>query len=447
MRINTLLVFFLSVLVEPSPVQAGIWNSIFSGKGDDAVPSIKLSNGQKIPLLGLEIGHVKASDVEAFVTEAFEGENSFRLFDTSHVSRNERELAKGIVAGAKQVKEATKQAGPVEVHVVTKVWYTHLGYERTRLSVRESLRELEEALQDPDVDLKVHLMLHWPRCYAGVEWMDCEGEEYYLPDAVKEAGPPPALDKQNAWKESWKALEDIYEAKDSYPGVVSIGVANFKNGDMKAIMSESRILPHLVQLNVWSLLHDPTTVNLCNRHNTHMQVFDVMNGIISRARQAPHASGHLHKVAHELASEERSLTAAQVVFKWLTQYEISALQRDIDLSVAGIPDLTENQLKEVGHAVEAILSGSDMEDDVHVQVTFHAQDQDMVLFFYPGPTDEDELMITYIKKGSSYQEPTHPKHQFRLYSAVDPEVYYDHVVDGKYGDFQHVHVALQQQQE
>lgn len=229
--------------------------------------------------------------------------------------------------------------------------------------------------------------------------------------------------------------------------MASIGVANFKNGDVKAIMNESRIRPHLVQLHVWSLLHDPSTVNLCNRYKAHMQVFDVMNGILSRAKDSPHASGHLRKVAHELsAADKPPLTTAQVVFKWLSQYEISALQKEADLTIHDIPDLNEEHLKDVGLAVEALLSGSDMENDVHVQVTFHAIDQDMVLFYYPGPTDEDEVIISYIKKGSSYQEPTHPKHAFRLYSAVDPYVYHDHIVDGYYGDFQNVHVILQQQE-
>jgi diketogulonate reductase-like aldo/keto reductase len=306
--------------------------------------------------------------------------------------------------------------------------------------------KLNEAMQDPNVDLKIHLMLHWPRCYAGIEWMDWEGKEYYLPDAaVKEAEPPPSLDKQqNAWKESWKALEDIYTSKESFPGVASIGVANFNNGDMKAIMSESRICPHMFQLNIWSLLHDPTIVNLCNQYKAHMQAFDVMNGILSRTKEAPHASGHLRKVAHELLPTDQPLTTSQVVFKWLSQYKISALQREVDLTIHTIPDLAEDRLKDVGHAIEAILSGSNMEDDVHVQITFHAKDQDMVLFYYPGPIEEDEVMITYIKIGSHYQEPTHPKHAFRLYSAVDPEVDLDHVIDGYYGDFEHVHVTLQE---
>jgi hypothetical protein len=198
------------------------------------------------------------------------------------------------------------------------------------------------------------------------------------------------VDKQNAWKESWKALEDIYNSKEeSYPGVASIGVANFKNGDMKTLMDESRIRPHMVQLNVWSLLHDPTTVNLCNQYtNAHMQVFDVMNGILSPAKEAPHASGHLRKVAHELLAAAEPLTTSQVVFKSLSQYKISALQREADLTIHDILDLSEAHLKEVGHAIETILSGSNMEDDVHVQITFHAKDQDMVLFYYPGPNDE-----------------------------------------------------------
>ena len=443
MRQTTVAFLVLNVLYLCTPTSSGIWNALFSGK-DAEKSTVKLANGEKLPLIGLEVGHIKASDVEAFVQGAFEGPNSVRLFDTSHVSHNEHELAKGIVAGVRQVKESSNEDGPVEVHVVTKVWYTHLGYERTMISVRESLRDLGEAIQDPNVDLKIHLMLHWPRCYDGVDWMDCEGEEHYLPDAVKQADPAPFHNKQNAWKESWKAMEDIYNSKDSYPGVASIGVANFKNGDMKAIMNDSRIRPHLVQLNVWSLLHDPTTVNLCNRHNAHMQVFDVMNGIVSRAKDAPHASGHLRMVAHELSPTEVPLTTAQVVFKWLTQFEISAVQREQDLILRGIHDLDEEHLKAVGHAVEAILSGSDMEEDVHVQVTFHAQDQDMVLFYYPGPTEEDEIMISYIKKGSHYIDLTHPKHSYRLYSAVDPYVYFDHVVDGYYGDIQHVHVTLQE---
>lgn len=407
------------------------------------VPIGELSNNNKIPLLGLEVGHMVASEVEAVVTEGYTLGDEVRLLDTSHFAGNENEVAMGIVAGARIAKELNDIKDPLEIHVVTKVWYTHLGYERTRLSVRESLKALDVARRDPNVNLKIHLMLHWPRCYDGVEWMHCEEEENDLPDYVKNAGPAPHLDRRNAWKESWRALEDIYSSKEAYPNIASIGVANFKNGDVEALMRDSRIKPHLVQLNVWSLLNDPTTVHLCHKHRAQIQVFDVMNGVLAHARETPHASGYLRMVAHEISNGANPITTSQLVFKWLTQFDIAGLHFDPNLSLNEVPDIGDDYQMIVSHAIEALLSGNDMEEDVHVQVTFHAQDQDMVLFYYPGPTAEYEMMISYIKKGASFEEPTHPNHAFRLYSAVDPHIYYDHVVEGSYGEQQDVHVTLE----
>jgi len=75
--------------------------------------------------------------------------------------------------------------------------------------------------------------------------MECEKEEGNLPEYVKDAGPPPHLDKTNAWKNSWRALEDMYmeheerrinDTKNSISGgpyLESIGVSNFELEDMK----------------------------------------------------------------------------------------------------------------------------------------------------------------------------------------------------------------------
>lgn len=420
-----------------SPVPNGKQSGSLEG-----ILSSTLYNGVEIPLIGIDLDQTKGSETEELVIASLTGDSPIRLFDSSHVSQQEGNIAKGIVAGVHKLKDSKRIQGRVEVHLVTKVWYTHLGYERTRLSVQESLRDLSPAIQDPNVDLKIHLLLHWPRCYVGIEWMHCQEEEDALPAAVRAAGPAPHLNKGKAWQESWKALEDIYGSKQAFPNIVSIGVANFKNGDMKAVMEESRVRPHLVQLNVWSLLNDPQTVHLCHQNSAAIQVFDVMNGIVTRASSTPHANGYLRKIAHEISPADDPVTTDQVIFKWLTSYGIAGLQVDPSLSLDGVLDLTDEHQKVVSHAVEAILTNTDMEDDIHVKVTFHADNQDMVLFYYPGPTDEDEMMIAYIKKGSSYDEPTHPRHAFRLYSAVDPHVYYDHIVDGYYGDAVDVHVEL-----
>jgi diketogulonate reductase-like aldo/keto reductase len=56
------------------------------------------------------------------------------------------------------------------VKILTKVWYTHLGYERTKHSVYQSLTNLGR----DSIDI---VILHWPRCNDEIEWMNCDAEE------------------------------------------------------------------------------------------------------------------------------------------------------------------------------------------------------------------------------------------------------------------------------
>ena len=133
-----------------------------------------------------------------------------RLIDTAHASNNEGILGEAIASfdGGGGVHRNTRGSPTIsshqEVHVVTKVWYTHLGYERTKMSVQESLQNLQEAINR---QIFVHVLIHWPRCNDDIPWMNCEEEENNLPPQVKTAGPPPHLNKYGAFVDSWKALE------------------------------------------------------------------------------------------------------------------------------------------------------------------------------------------------------------------------------------------------
>jgi diketogulonate reductase-like aldo/keto reductase len=438
------------------------------------MPATTLSNRVKFPLSGLGVGNLQPDLVEQMVSEGLHADRRTRLIDTAHASHNEKAVAKGIVSGVKHFldtkygdggagvrKKQQPQHHKVQVHVVTKIWYTYLGYERTKLSVQESLDALEEAILDESVDLKVHFLLHWPRCYSGISWMNCEGEEQDLPEDVKRVGPPPHLDKDNAWKQSWKALEDMYQS-GAYPELASIGVSNFSGDDLEELIALAKVQPHILQMNVWSLLNDPHLVDLCNRDGIHMQVYNVMNGIVNQERKAPHAHHHLLLVANVITKSELSasmdqgteldqapVTAAEVVLKWLTQMGISVIPRTSHISrlgensavsLARIPPLSDEHLETVAQAMEALLSGTDLDKDVHVNVTFHAKNNDMFLYWFNS--DGTEKQISYIGKGESFQESTHPKHLFRIYNAYNPEIYHDYTVTGTYGDHDHVHVEL-----
>jgi diketogulonate reductase-like aldo/keto reductase len=364
------------------------------------------------------VGNMVAEVIPAMVSQGLQVDKKIRLIDTSYISRNEHLVAKGIAEGVEKL-QATQGNEKVEVHVVTKVWYTHLGYDRTKQAVQSSLDNLKEAMDNENVILKVHVMIHWPRCYDNISWMNCEKEENDLPDVVKQAGPPPHLDKANAWKGSWKALEDIYE--DESNPVASIGVSNFHLKEVEALTELARVQPHIVQTNIWSLLYDPLLVGYCHKRDIHLQSFHLMNGVIRKSEVAPFAYHHILSVANELTKDMLSkelivsgteISAAQGLMAWLVQHQVSVIPRTTDLehlsensamAIGRIPELTDPQVKTVAISVEAMLSGEDVKEDAYVKVTFHAKTKDVYLYWhdleYGG-----EIQVSLIEKGKSFEE-------------------------------------------
>jgi diketogulonate reductase-like aldo/keto reductase len=411
---------------------------------EDGVLMAHLSNDNRIPLIGIGVGNSPHKIVGALVAEAIQDDKRIRLIDTAHASHNEELVAEGIVAGA----EKRSQGGKVEVHVITKVWYTHLGYERTKLSVEQSLKSLQHATDSDKVDLKIHFLLHWPRCYDNIAWMDCVAEEQNLDPAVKKAGPDPHKDTDNAWKESWKYLEDLY-LSDKYP-IESIGLSNFPLEDIEKMDSFARIHPQVLQVNLWSLLYDSLLVDYCHKHRIHIQVYNAMHGTVGEPGRAPHAYHHIQKVAYELTTATGlPVSPAQTVLSWLIQHGVSVIPRTSKLTrlqensavvLSTIPALADSQVETVAHAVEAYMSGDDMTKDIHVSVTFHAVNEDLMLYWVAK--DGRETRIDHIRKGDSFDETTYPNHVFRTYNAYNKDIYVEHQIDANFGEHKHIHVEL-----
>jgi diketogulonate reductase-like aldo/keto reductase len=454
-------ILLLSLVLIAAP-QKGDAQSLFQraaqlmskkNKGDlDDIPTTTLSNGVRIPLVGMGVGNMVGEVIPAMVSQGLQSDKKIRLIDTSNISQNEHLVAKGIAEGVEKLK-ATQGKEKVEVHVVTKVWYTHLGYDRTKQAVQSSLDSLKEAIDNDNVNLKVHVMIHWPRCYDNISWMNCEEEENELPDVVKQAGPPPHLDKANAWKASWKALEDIYE--DQSNPVVSIGISNFHLKEVETLTALARVQPHIVQTNVWSLLYDPLLVGYCHKRDIHLQSFHLMNGVIRKRETAPFAYHHILTVANELTKDMQSkelieagteISAAQGLLAWLVQHQVSVIPRTTDLehlsensamAIGRIPELTDPQVKTVAISVEAMLSGEDVKEDAYVKITFHAKTKDFYLYWhdleYGG-----EIQVSLIEKGKSFEESSHPGHAFRIYDSEEKSNYELFKVEGNYGDHHHV---------
>lgn len=336
----------------------------------------------------------------------------------------------------------------IEIHVVTKVWYTYLGYERTKASVLESIESFAKAIEHEKINLRLHVLLHWPRCYESVPWMECVKEETNLPSSIKDLGPDPNLDSENAWKESWKALEDLY-LSDKFP-IESIGISNFHVHDIEAMDSFARIHPHVLQVNLWSLLYDAMLVDYCHNSRIHIQAYNVMNGTLFRPDEAPRAYKHILKTATELEKIKGTpVTPGQVILAWLIQHGVSIvprtsrlqrLQENSALSLAAIPALTDKQVETVAHSVEAYLSGDDLMQDLYVSVSFHVVSKDIMLYW--RDSSGEEVRVAHVRQGESFHEETYPFHVFRTYDASNKDYYVDHEIDANFGEHKDIHVEL-----
>jgi diketogulonate reductase-like aldo/keto reductase len=410
----------------------------------DGIPFAHLANNNKIPLVGIGVGNLFDKLVPSMVAEAIQKDKKSILIDTSHASNNEKLVAKGLLEGVEMMKLG--EGEKIQVHVVTKVWYTHLGYERTKLSVQESLEALKPALESDQLEVHLHILLHWPRCFDEIPWMDCVGDEAALPAHVREAGPDPNKDP-NAWKESWRLLEDMYFSEE-YP-IASIGVSNFHLKDLEVIDSFARIHPHILQVNLWSLLYDAHLVDYCHKHRIHVQVYNAMQNTIMQPEKAPRAYHHIQKVAVDMSKGSGTfITPAQVVLAWLIQHGVSVIPRtsktdrlgeNSAVSISSIPAFNDMQVEAVAHAVEAYMSGDDLEKDLHVSVTFHAVSKDIVIYWV---TSTDEVRIAILRQGDNFVETTYPNHIFRTYDAQNKDVFKDHHIKANFGEHEDIHVEL-----
>jgi diketogulonate reductase-like aldo/keto reductase len=407
-----------------------------------------------MPLIGLGVGNMLPEVVPAIISHGLRSDKNIRLIDTSNISSNEVLVAEGIVEGAEYLEKNTGEQ-KVEVHVITKVWYTHLGYNRTMLAAKSSLDAFKGAIDHPNVELKVHIMIHWPQCYDNIPWMDCEGEEENLPESVKQAGPPPHLDTANAWKESWRALEELV-SDDTNP-IASIGVSNFHLKELETLDKIAKIKPHVVETTAWSLLYDPLLIEFCHKRNVHLVAYNLMGGIVHSSNVAPFAHHHILVIANDLTktmrrkgllSDDEELTAAQVVLAWLVQHSISVIPRTTDLyhlkensasSIAKIPIMNDKQVQTVAHSVEALISGDDLTEDAFVKLTFHAKSKDVYLYWH-DPEYGGEIQVAKIEKGKNFEESSHPGHVFRIYDSEEKTNMEVVTVDGKYGE--HTHIEL-----
>jgi diketogulonate reductase-like aldo/keto reductase len=221
------------------------------------IPRYTLNDGQSVPVIGFGTYPLRGDDgVEAMVHAL---EAGYRLLDTAVNYGNEEEVG-----------EAVRRSGlPREdIQVTSKIPGRHHEYDQAIGSVEESLRRLR-------FDYLDRVLIHWPN---------------------------PGVGK---YVEAWRALVELRNR-----GLVrSIGVSNFTEQHLHAVIEDSGVTPAVNQVELHPYFPQQEMVRVHTDLGIQTEAWSPLG-----KRSAPFAEPPVSE-----PSERYGVTPAQVILRWHLQ--------------------------------------------------------------------------------------------------------------------------------
>jgi diketogulonate reductase-like aldo/keto reductase len=223
----------------------------------------KLSNGVEIPCIGFGTWQTPNGDVGvSSVLSALEA--GYRHIDTAQSYGNEESV--GIA-----VKKSGIDRG--EIFLTSKLSNKVRGYQETLDAVEQSLRKL-------DTDYIDLFLIHWPN-------------PIMFRDRWQEA---------NA--ESWRALEELYNAGR----IRSIGISNFRPHHIEALMKTAKIAPMVNQIRLCPGDTQDELVDYCRARGMLLEAY------------SPLGTGKIFEVPEmRKLAEKYGKSIAQICIRWSLQ--------------------------------------------------------------------------------------------------------------------------------
>lgn len=233
--------------------------------GMELTRTITLNNGVEMPTFGLGVFKAESGDETSNAVQ-WALDAGYTAVDTAAFYANEGSVGEGI----RRSKTARE-----EVFVTTKVWNADQGYENTLKAFEKSLKELKMDY----VDL---YLVHWP---------------------IK-----------GKYKETWKALEELYRQKK----VRAIGVSNFEPHHLDDLIKDAQVVPAVNQVELHPYMQQRDVREACRRHN------------IAVTAWSPIARGKVltDKTIGAIA-EDHGKTPVQVTLRWELQHRIITIPKSV----------------------------------------------------------------------------------------------------------------------
>lgn len=222
-----------------------------------------LNNGVKMPWFGLGVFKAEeGQEVQNAVKWALEA--GYRSIDTAAFYQNESGVGQAI-----RDSEVARQ----DVFVTTKLWNSDQGYDSAFQAFETSMRKL-------NLDYVDLYLIHWP---------------------VK-----------GKYKESWRALEEIYQSGRAK----AIGVSNFLRFQLEDLLESANVVPTVNQIEYHPYLQQPELHEFCRTHQIQLEAWSpIMRGKVM-------AVPELIQLA-----ETYGKTPVQITLRWMLQREVVTIPK------------------------------------------------------------------------------------------------------------------------
>lgn len=368
------------------------------------IPTTTLYNGVVVPLVGLGC----ASGVrEEHVSSALS--IGYRYLDTAQSYNwgyHEDEVGDALQ------KFHSQNDDPVFVQ--TKIHPEDLGYEATKRAIQDSLNRLKTKTLDS-------VLIHKPHCWEGACRKVPEG----------------------TWQESWKLLEEYYEA-----GIItkSIGICDVSTPEMLNELLDQRIKPHVIQNWMDPLHQDKAMRELIQEQGILYQAYSSLG---TQWRSHPKNPVTTHPILLDIA-KAHGADVGQVVVNWATLHGVMVLPASTnpDRQWGNLHDsfrfvLTEEEMHLI-NALDGRAPKDDKKETGEVMIMFEqdrASDAEMTDVYWVGH-DETEVHVGFVKPGQALSLRSFHGHTFRFRdSSGDTKLYREHRIDQEGGEEQ-IHVIV-----
>ncbi|WPH02855.1 Aldo/keto reductase [Acrodontium crateriforme] len=294
-------------------------------------PTIKLSNGKEMPLVGFGLWKVTNETCADTVYNAIK--TGYRLFDGACDYGNETEAGQGVKRALDEglVKRE-------DLFIVSKLWNSFHDKEQVKPICKKQLA-------DWGVDYFDLFIIHFPIAlkYVAPEVRYPPG--FFYEDKKVELS-------KTSLETTYQAMEELYDE-----GLIkAIGISNYTGTLLLDVERYARHMPHTLQIEHHPYLVQQDLIDLCKSRNIAVTAYSSFGpqSFLELNLQKAHDAPVLfeHKDIKSIA-DKHNKTPAQVLLRWATQRGIAVIPKSNNqsrlaqnLDVCSF-DLTEEEIKTI----------------------------------------------------------------------------------------------------